>query len=57
MARLAYLKVILPGHVSVNMALGGAVDRGRLPLERWFGRIMIVGGRPLPLIHLDKIGR
>lgn len=55
-ARLVYLKIILPGHVSVDMAFGGPVQRSGLPLERGFGRVMIMGGRPLPLIHLDKIG-
>ena len=56
MARLTYLEIVLPGHVRIDMAFGSPVDRGRLPFERWLGRIMIMRGRPLPLIHLDKIG-
>ncbi len=42
MIRLANLKIILPGHVSVNMALWGAVDRCSMSFERRFGSIMIV---------------
>ena len=35
-ARLAYLEIILPGHVGVNMAFGGPVNRGGLAFERRF---------------------
>ena len=57
MIRLANLKVILPGHVSVDMAFWGAINRCSMPLERRFRSIMIVGGRSLPLFHLDRIRR
>ena len=36
MIRLADLKIVLPGHVSVDMALWGAVDRCSMSFERRF---------------------
>ena len=54
-ARLAYLKVILPRHVSVNMSLRGTVDGSSLPLERRFRAIVIMRSWPLPFFHLDSI--
>ena len=42
MIRLADLEIVLPGHVSVDMAFRGAVNRCSMPLERRFRSIMIV---------------
>lgn len=36
MIRLADLKVVLPGHVSIDMALRGAVNRCSMSFERRF---------------------
>ena len=36
MIRLADLKIVFPGHVSVDMALRGTVDRCSMSFERGF---------------------
>ena len=56
-ARLAYLKVIPPRHFGIDVTLGATINRGSLSLERRLRAVMIIRGRPLPLLHLDKIGR
>jgi hypothetical protein len=53
--RLVYLKIIFPGHISVNMSLRGTINGSDLALERRLGAIRIMRGWPLPFFHLTRV--
>lgn len=54
MARLAYLEVVFPGHISIDVILRGAIDRGSLTLQWRLRAIVLMISWPFPVLHLDR---
>jgi hypothetical protein len=55
-AKIAYLKIVLPGHISIVIALASAISGHGDLLGGGCRIIVIVGTWSLPILHFDKAG-
>lgn len=52
---ITHLQVIFPWHIRIWVRFASTVDGGRLLLQRR-GRLIVLRGGPLPVLHLDESG-
>jgi hypothetical protein len=55
-AKIAYLKIVLPWHISIVITLASSISRRSDLLGGRCRIIVIVGTWSLPILHFDKAG-